>query len=171
MDANGTSDAGVMYFWSNKSAKCYRRIFFYALGNTRITTRISFIKLIFLAIIIYTLANVSKLISVSWSVVLANLLCFLISFYYILKCVRIKKLDLFYIFSFYTLSTLCFVLHIYFLRNYILTQSLSFSIFIVLILVALSIYLICNNILSLFFKQSVLNMHSLFKEVLFGGRL
>lgn len=144
---------------------------FYALGNPRIGTKISFVQLIFLSIIIYPFANVSKLIGISWAVTLANLLCFLMSFYSVLKHISVKKLDMIYIFSFHTLSTLCSVLSVYFLKHLISTKLPSFSIFIISILIALATYLTCSNILSLFFKQSVFGTHSLFKELFYWGKI
>ncbi|RLI00870.1 lipopolysaccharide biosynthesis protein, partial [Candidatus Bathyarchaeota archaeon] len=142
---------------------------FYALGNPRIGTKISFVQLIFLAIIIYPFTNVGKLIGISWAVTLANLLCFSMSFYSVLKYIPVKKLDMIYIFSFHTLSTLCSVLSVYFFKHLISTKLPSFSIFIISILIALATYLGCSNILNLFFKQPVLGTYSLFKE-LFSGR-
>jgi O-antigen/teichoic acid export membrane protein len=67
---------------------------FLSTGKPSVLTKVSFIQLVFLAIIIYPFTSKAELVGVCWAVTLANLLCFVLAFREIIKILHPSKRNL-----------------------------------------------------------------------------
>lgn len=125
---------------------------FYAVGKPSILTKVSFIQLIFLAAIIYPFGNIGKLVGISCAVVLANFLCFVLTFREVLKIIRQSKKKLVRVVLpsvFVTIGIICLI----YLTKTIMTDKVSLFIsFMLSILIGLGIYSIYARILGFSFS-------------------
>jgi len=136
---------------------------FHAVGKPSILTKVSFIQLIFLAAIIYPLVNVGKLVGISWAVVLANFLCFVLAFQEVLKITKQSKKKIVNVVLpsvFATIGIMCLI----YLTKIIMMDKVSlFITFVFSILIGLGIYSIYAKILGFSFS-GFLSSGTIFKK-------
>lgn len=136
---------------------------FQAVGRPAILTKVSFIQLIFLAVIIYPLANTGKLVGVAWAVTFANFLCFILAFQEVLKITKESRRNVANAVVSSALVTLGIICLIYLAKAITLDKmSLRIS-FMVSILIGLSVYSIYAKILGFSFSK-FLNSGNPFKK-------
>jgi len=136
---------------------------FQAVGKPSILTKISFVQLFFLAIIIYPFANVGKLVGISWAVTLANLLCFVIAFREALKIIQESKGKIVSVVLPSILVTLTIICLIYLFKVIMLDEISLLSRFIFSILIGIGIYSIYAQVIGFSFSK-FLNLGGLFKK-------
>jgi O-antigen/teichoic acid export membrane protein len=92
---------------------------FHAVGRPSKLTRVSFIQLVFLGIIIYPLATVAELVGVSWAVVLSNLVCLFLAFRETFKILNLKMRDIVIILKPSLLGSLCAIALVFLVKSFV----------------------------------------------------
>ncbi len=136
---------------------------FQAVGRPSIIAKVSFIQLIFLAVIIYPLVKMSNLVGVAWAVTLANFLCFVLAFREVLQIINESKTKIVRAVFPSLLATVITICVIYLFRALTVGRVSIFITFFLSILIGFGMYSIYAK-LSGFSFSSFLNSGSLFKK-------
>ena len=135
---------------------------FHAVGRPSILTRVSFVQLLFLAIIIYPFMSVAKLVGVAWAVVFANFLCFIFAFQEVLKITKAAKKNVLNAIVPSALITLSIIGSVYLVKIIMAGKVPLSVIFILSALIGLGIYLIYAKVFGFF--SNFFNSRYPFKE-------
>ncbi|NQS90341.1 lipopolysaccharide biosynthesis protein [Patescibacteria group bacterium] len=124
---------------------------FQGVGKPAVLAKVSLLQLIFLALIIYPLSSMGKLIGVSLAVTLANFLCFIFCFREVIRIIKCGRRDMIYRLAPQILITLGITFLIYLFKYLTINRLPLIAVFMCSIFIVLVNYLIYGNILGFSF--------------------